>query len=98
MNIIDIVAIVIGTGFFVAVLFMLLRVFSKTTRWNLLAMGAIGICLAICIDNFVNLYRWIELGITFASLGATMFVMGMLAMSVVMIKNFTVTKGRALVR
>jgi hypothetical protein len=99
MDLFNVIAFILGTGFFVCVLFILMSFFrTKLSLWTLFCMAAVGICISVGIDNLVNLFVWIELGITFINFGATVFVIGMLCMMSVILMNFIASRGKTLVR
>ena len=99
MDIIEIMAMIIGIGFFISILFLvLLFVRREVSIWNLFVMGAVGVFLSVCVDNLLNLYVWIEIGLDFGHFGATLFLIGMISMIFVMVINFVASRGRTLVR
>lgn len=68
------------------------------TAWHGLALVGGAFFTATIITNKTNLADWLALGIGGYSTGATLFVVGMIAMIGVMLYNLFATKGRILVR
>jgi len=92
------IAFLLGISFFCSGLFMLLGLFRDRTVWHFLGFVIMGLLIAVALDNLVGLFAWLELGLMFTDIGASMFLVGMVLMNVVMLWNFVATDGRQLVR
>ena len=70
----------------------------KLTIWHGVALVCGSFFVATIVTNQTNLAGWISLGVTGVSIGATLFVVGMIAMTGVMLYNLFMSKGRILIR
>ena len=98
MEMMIVVAFILGTTFFCSVLFMLLGLLKERTLVHFLAFAFLGILIGVAVNGLVNLYDWIELGLRFTDWGASTLVFGMVLVNVVMAWNFIATDGETLVR
>jgi len=98
-NIVYYLAIGAGIAFFLlAILFVAPAGKNKLTIWHGVAFGAVAVFIAVCAQNYLQLFDWIFAGLMFYDIGAALFAYGMMAMLGVMIYNFVVTKGKHLVQ
>jgi len=93
-----VLAFIVGTAFICSVLFMILETFRKRTLGHFIVFGAFAVCISLIVDNLMGLYAWINLGLTFSNFGASLFLVGMIAVNVSMLWNFFLTSGRKLVQ
>jgi|GEM_PF-6065956 len=98
MELLVLVAAFIGVCFVTSVFFMLLGMVRERSVWHFLGLLVCGALISLALQNLVGLYDWIQLGLMFTDIGATVFLIGMIAVNVVMAWNFFATEGRALVR
>ena len=66
--------------------------------WHVVFMAVASFFIGSALQEYTLLLDWIELGLTFTNIGASMFVVGMLSMTVVMAWNLIASSGRTLVR
>lgn len=66
--------------------------------WHVAFMALASFCIGSALQEYTLLLDWVEFGLTFTNLGASMFVVGMISMIVVMVWNLIASGGRTLVR
>lgn len=86
------------TTLFFALLILAMLKGKNITLWHALAIGAVAGFSASIAQSYTQLVDWIILGITGINTAAMLFVIGMIAMAVVMIFNLVTTRGRTMVR
>ena len=68
------------------------------SAWHLLTIGAVSGFAASVLQSYTQLFDWVALGLTGASMAASLFVFGMAAMIGVMVYNLLATRGKTAVR
>jgi len=96
---IDTLAICLAVGFAAIAVLCLIGTLGQKLRWWHVAAGAVlGLLLTVLVQHYTGLIDWIELGVGMTSVPATLFLVGMAAMTVVMGYNLLITQGKTLVR
>lgn len=91
----------VGAGMavaFIALLAVSAMIKKPLSAWHWLTIGAVCGFTASVVQSYTQLFDWISLGLTGVSAAASLFVLGMVAMIVVMIYNLMATRGRTMVR
>lgn len=83
---------------FIALLAVSSVIKKPLSVWHWLTIGAVSGFAASVVQSYTQLFDWISLGLTGVNTAATLFVLGMVAMIVVMIYNLIVTRGKTAVR
>lgn len=86
------------TTLFFALLILAMLKGKNITIWHALAIGAAAGFAASIAQSYTQLVDWIILGITGVNAAAMLFVVGIVAMAVVMLYNLLSTRGKTLVR
>ena len=88
----------LGIAMVIMVMLFLAGNFKKWTVWHGVGVGVAGAFVALALHNYIGLFDWIMLGLMFSDVGATMFLVGFVAVIVVMISNLIATNGKTLFR